>query len=197
MSHNFRTLTWKKKNQTGVDHFKFLMNSTNAQRSFVHELASQQLGHAPSNLWGVAIPEEFHQPVARHTLKFVQSAAKQAPHEFGRLISSHKTASGFISALGDMIGDGAKASASYLGKVGRFIGAHGTQIKTGVTIAKDLVSTGTTIAQAAGWLHPESKSTIDSIAAVVDKHAQGDHYKSKSKRSAGRKTGGYLGRVLI
>ena len=192
MSHNFRTLSWKKKNQTGADHFKFLMNSTNAQRSFVHELASQQLGHPPSNLWGVPIPGEFHQPADRHTLQFVRNAAKHAPHEFGRLISSHKKASGFISGLGDVIGDSAKASAGYLGKVGRFIGTHGTQIKTGVAIAKDLVSTGTTIAQAAGWLHPETKSTIDSIAAAVDSHAQGDHYKSKR-----HKTGGYMGKVLI
>ena len=195
MSHNFRTLTWKKKNQTGADHFKFLMNSTNAQRSFVHELASQQLGHPPSNLWGVPIPQDFHQPADQKTLQFVRNAAKHPSHEFGRLISSHKTASGFIGALGDMIGSGAKASAGYLGKVGRFIGTHGTQIKTGVAIAKDLVSTGTTIAQAAGWLHPETKSTIDSIAAAVDSHAQGDHYKTKTTK--GPKKGGYMGRVLI
>ena len=141
MSHNFRTLTWKKKNQTGSDHFKFLMNSTNAQRSFVHELASQQLGHPPSNLWGVPIPQEFHQPADQKTLQFVRNAAKHPSHEFGRLISSHKTASGFIGALGDMVGSAAKSSAGYLGKVGRFIGTHGSQIKTGVAIAKDLVAT--------------------------------------------------------
>lgn len=194
MAHNFRTHTWKKKNQTGADHFKFLMNSTNAQRSFIHELTSQQLGLPPSMMWGVPIPEHFHQPADQHTLKFVQQASKHAPHEFGRLISSHKKASGFISGLSDLIGDGASASKNYLMKVGKFAITHGQQIKTGVAIAKDLVSTGTTIAQAAGWLHPDSKSTIDAIASAINDHAQGDHYKSKSK---GEKKGGYMGRVLI
>ncbi len=194
MTHNFRTLTWKKKNQTGADHYKFLMNSTNAQRSFVHELTSQQLGLPPSMMWGVPIPHEFHQPADQETLKFVQNASKQAPHEFGRLISSHKKGGNFISALSDLIGSGASASKNYLMKVGKFAIKHGAQIKTGVSIAKDLVSTGTTIAQAAGWLHPDTKSTIDNIAAAMDKHAQGDHYKSKQK---GEKTGGSLGRVLI
>lgn len=193
MTHNFRTGPWKKQTQTGADHYKILMNSTNAQRSFVHELSSQQLGLPPSMMWGVPIPHEFHQPADQHTLKFVQNASKQAPHEFGRLISSHKKGGNFISGLADMIGGGAKASKNYLMKVGSFALKHGQQIKTGVSIAKDLVSTGTTIAQAAGWIHPDSKSTIDSIAEAIDKHAQGDHYKSKK----GEKTGGFMGRVLI
>ena len=191
MSHNFRTHTWKKQKQTGADHFKFLMNSTNAQRSFVHELASQQLGHPPSMLWGVPIPQELHQPADKETLHFVMHAAKHSPHEFGRLISSHKKASGFIGALGDLIGDAAKTSAKYVGKVGRFIGKNGEAIKTGASIVKDLVQTGSTIAQITGLIPPDTKSSIDGIAAAVNQHVQGDHYKAKPKR------GGYFGKIMI
>ena len=190
-SHKFRTHVWAKRRQTGKDHANFLMNSTTAQRSFIHELASQQLGHSPSRLWGVPIPTEFHQPADKQTLTFVRNAAKQSSHEFGRLISSHKTGSGFISGLSDMIGDAAKASGSYLGKVGKFFGEHGTAIKNGISIGKDLFSTGTQIAQLAGWMHQDTKSNLDAMAAAIDKHAQGDHYKTK------KKTGGGFSRILI
>ena len=137
-SHKFRTHIWAKRRQTGKDHAHFLMNSTTAQRSFIHELASQQLGHPPSRLWGVPIPEDFHQPADKQTLQFVRNAAKHSSHEFGRLISSHKAGSGFISGLSEMMGDAAKASSSYLGKVGKFFGEHGEAIKNGVSIGKDL-----------------------------------------------------------
>ena len=190
-SHKFRTHIWAKRRQTGKDHAHFLMNSTTAQRSFIHELASQQLGHPPSRLWGVPIPEEFHQPADKQTLSFVRNAAKHSSHEFGRLISSHKAGSGFISGLSDMIGDAAKASGSYLGKVGKFFGEHGEAIKNGVAIGKDLFSTGTQIAQLAGWMHQDTKSNLDAMANAIDKHVQGDHYKTK------KKTGGAFGRVLI
>ena len=190
-SHKFRTHIWAKRRQTGKDHAHFLMNSTTAQRSFIHELASQQLGHPPSRLWGVPIPEDFHQPADKQTLSFVRNAAKHSSHEFGRLISSHKAGSGFISGLSDMIGDAAKASGSYLGKVGKFFGEHGEAIKNGVAIGKDLFSTGTQIAQLAGWMHPDTKSNLDAMASAIDKHVQGDHYKPK------KKTGGAFGRVLI
>ena len=106
MSHNFRTGAWRKATITPKDHFNFLMNSTNAQRSFIHELCAQQLGRAPSNLWGVPVPKELVPHADRHTLKHVMHAAKHAPHEFGRLISEHKKASGFISALGEAIAGG-------------------------------------------------------------------------------------------
>ena len=190
-SHKFRTHIWAKRRQTGKDHAHFLMNSTTAQRSFIHELASQQLGHPPSRLWGVPIPEDFHQPADKQTLQFVRNAAKHSSHEFGRLISSHKTGSGFISGLSEVIGDAAKASGSYLGKVGKFFGEHGEAIKNGVSIGKDLFSTGTQIAQLAGWMHQDTKSNLDAMANAIDKHVQGDHYKPK------KKTGGAFGRVLI
>ena len=190
-SHKFRTHIWAKRRQTGKDHAHFLMNSTTAQRSFIHELASQQLGHPPSRLWGVPIPEDFHQPADKQTLHFVRNAAKHSSHEFGRLISSHKTGSGFISGLSEVIGDAAKASGSYLGKVGKFFGEHGEAIKNGVSIGKDLFSTGTQIAQLAGWMHQDTKSNLDAMANAIDKHVQGDHYKPK------KKTGGAFGRVLI
>lgn len=193
-SHNFRTHTWKKKNQTGLDHMNFLMNSTNAQRSFIHELASQQLGHPPSNMWGVPIPEELHQPADKRTLQFVIHAAKHPPHEFGRLISSHKKASGWAADLGEAISGFAKGTGKYLGKVASYGLAHADEIKTGVGIAKNLVQTGTQIATAAGWLHPDKKTTIDSVAAALDKLVQGEKKKEAPKAP---KTGGYFGKIMI
>ena len=185
-THNFRVGTWKKKRQTPQDHFKFLMNSTNVQRSFVHELCAQKLGHPPSNMWGVPIPQELHPQADPETVNYVMHASKHAPHEFGRLISSHKKASGFISTLGDLIGDMGKAASSYGGKVAKFIGKHGKSIQRGVSIGKDLIQTGSTIAQLTGLIHPETKSTIDSISAAVHKHVTGDHYGKKPDKKGGR-----------
>ena len=172
----------------------FLMNSTNAQRSFIHELASQQLGHPPSNMWGVPIPEELHQPADKQTLHFVVHAAKHSPHEFGRLISSHKKASGMIGDIGEAIAGFAKGTSKYLGKVATYGLAHADQIKTGVNIAKGLVQTGTTIATAAGWLHPDKKTTIDSVAAALDKLVQGE---KKKEATPEPKKGGYFGKIMI
>jgi hypothetical protein len=172
------------------------MNSTNAQRSFVHELSSQMMGHTPSNLWGVQIPHTLHPASDHGTLQYVQSAAKHPAHEFGRLISSHKKASGWISTLGDLIGDGAKVVGGYGKKVAGFISKNGKAIQRGVSITKDLVQTGSTIAQLTGLINPNTKSTIDKIAAAVAKHAQGAHYKTPTP-AKGKKTGGYFERVLI
>ena len=191
MTHNFRTHTWKKQNQNGADHFKFLMNSTNAQRSFLHELASQQLGNPPSNMWGVPMPHEFHHPAEPATLRFVMHATKQPAPECGRLLSEHRKGSGWASAIGDIIGDAGKTSIKYIGKVGKFVAKNGTAIKNGAQIVNNLVQTGSTIAQLAGMIHPDTKSTIDSISDAVNKHVQGDHYKTKPKR------GGRMGRILI
>ena len=171
MSHNFRTGAWRKP-QTPKSHFNFLMNSTNAQRSFIHELCAQQLGHRPSRLWGVPVPSELVPQTDSHTLKHVMHAAKHAPHEFGRLISEHKKASGFISALGELIAGGAKTAARYGKSVGQFIGKNAAAIQRGVSITKDLVTTGTTVGQLAGILSHDKKSKIDQIADALYKHAQ-------------------------
>jgi len=197
LSHNFRLGTWKKRKQTGKDHFHFLMNSSNAQRSFIHEACSQALGHAPSRLWGhVEIPPELMPSSDPDTLQFTRNAAKHSAHEFGRVISTHKKAGSLISSIGEMIGDAGKASAGYLGKVGRFVLKNGDAIKTGISIGKDVIQTGTSIAQLAGWMSQDNKDTLDSIAAVVDRHAQGDTYKSK-KDKVGTKTGGAFRRILV
>ena len=190
-SHKFRVNTWAKRKQTPKDHFHFLMNSTNAQRSFIHELASQQLGNPPSNLWGVPIPTELHAPADTETLHFVMNASKHAPHEFGRLISSHKKASGMISDIVDAVSGGAKTVAKYGMKVGKFAIEHGDTIKKGASILKDLVQTGSTIAHMTGGISDKNKATLDSIAEAMNKHVQGDHYKTTPKK------GGYIGRVLI
>jgi hypothetical protein len=199
LSHNFRLGTWKKRKQTGKDHFHFLMNSSNAQRSFIHEACSQALGHAPSRLWGhVEIPPELMPSSDPDTLQFTRNAAKHSAHEFGRVISTHKKAGSLISSIGEMIGDAGKASAGYLGKVGRFVLKNGDAIKTGISIGKDVIQTGTSIAQLAGWMSQDNKDTLDSIAAVVDRHAQGDTYKSKKDKAAkGAKTGGAFRRILV
>jgi hypothetical protein len=196
-SHNFRSGTWKKRKQTGKDHFHFLMNSSNAQRSFIHEACSQALGHAPSRLWGhVEIPPELMPSSDPDTLQFTRNAAKHSAHEFGRVISTHKKASGLISSLGEMIGDAGKASAGYLGKVGRFVLKNGDAIKTGISIGKDVIQTGTSIAQLAGWMGQDKADTLNAIAATVNAHAQSDTYKSK-KDKVGAKTGGAFRRILV
>ena len=189
-SHKFRVGAWAKRKPTAKDHMAFLMNSTNAQRSFVHELASQQLGHPPSNMWGVPIPTEFHVPTDPATLTYIMHSAKHAPHEFGRLISSHKKASGWAQGLMEAIGDGAKAAARYGGKVAAWAGEHSDQIMTGTKVIKGLVQTGTSIAQLSGALSGKSRTSLDAIAAALDKHAQ-EIFKPEPKK------GGHFGRVLI
>ena len=197
MSHNFRTGVWAKK-QSPKDHFHFLMNSTNPQRSFIHELTSQMMGIPPSNLWGAPIPPVFHPPADQATLQYVQHASTQSAHEFGRIISSHKKASGWISNLGELISDGAKAAKGYGKSVASWIGKNGAAIKTGVAITKDLVSTGSTIAQISGLINPNTKSTIDKIAAAIAAHASGDHYGKPTKPTKpGEKKGGNFERILI
>lgn len=172
MSHNIRTGAWRKAKITPQDHYKFLMNSTNAQRSFIHEVCAQELGRSPSNMWGVPVPRELIPHTDRHTLKHVMHAAKHAPHEFGRLISEHKKASGWISSLGEAIAGGAKTVGRYAKSVGSFIGKNGAAIQKGVSITKDLVTTGTTVGQLAGILSHDKKSKIDELADALYKHAQ-------------------------
>jgi hypothetical protein len=195
MSHNFRTGVWAKRGQTPQDHFKFLMNSTGTQRSFIHELSSQMMGVPPSNLWGAPIPQVFHHPADSNTLMFVNRASKHPAHEFGRIISSHKKASGWISGLGALIGDGAKAAAGYGRSVASWIGKNGKAIQQGVAITKDLVSTGATIAHIGGLITPGQKMTIDQISAAIASHASGEHYTGKAKTPM--KTGGYFDKILI
>jgi hypothetical protein len=146
----------------------------------------------------VEIPPELMPSSDPDTLQFTRNAAKHSAHEFGRVISTHKKAGSLISSIGEMIGDAGKASAGYLGKVGRFVLKNGDAIKTGISIGKDVIQTGTSIAQLAGWMSQDNKDTLDSIAAVVDRHAQGDTYKSKKDKAAkGAKTGGAFRRILV
>ena len=172
MSHNIRTGAWRKAKITPQDHYKFLMNSTNAQRSFIHEVCAQELGRSPSNMWGVPVPRELIPHTDRHTLKHVMHAAKHAPHEFGRLISEHKKASGWISSLGEAIAGGAKTVGRYAKSVGSFIGKNGAAIQRGISVTKDLVTTGTTVGQLAGILSHDKKSKIDELADALYRHAQ-------------------------
>ena len=195
-SHNIRTGAWRKAKITPKAHFHFLMNSTNAQRSFIHEVCAQSLGRHPSNLWGVPVPKELIPHTDRHTLKHVMHAAKHSSHEFGRLISEHKKASGWISALGEAIAGGAKTVGKYAKSVGSFIGKNGAAIKTGIGITKDLVTTGTTVGQLAGLLSHDKKSKIDQIADALYAHAQALNPKKKVSFKAGTKQGRGLGRRL-
>ena len=189
MSHNIRTGAWKKAKITPKAHFHFLMNSTNAQRSFIHEVCAQELGRHPSNLWGVPVPKELIPHTDRHTLKHVMHAAKHSAHEFGRLISEHKKASGWVSALGEAIAGGAKTVGKYAKSVGSFIGKNGAAIQRGVSITKDLVTTGTTVGQLAGLLSHDKKSKIDQIADALYAHAQALKPKKKVTFAPGTKQG--------
>ena len=189
MTFNIRTGAWRKPNISAKAHFNFLMNSTNAQRSFIHEVCAQELGQHPSNMWGVPVPKELIPQTDRHTLKHVMHASKHSAHEFGRLISAHKKGSGWISALGEAIAGGAKTVGRYAKSVGSFIGKNGAAIQRGVSITKDLVTTGTTVGQLAGLLSHDKKSKIDQIADQLYQHAQALGPKKKVKFKAGTKGG--------
>ena len=188
--HAFRIGPWAKKKQTAKDHVTFLMRSTDAQRGFVHALASQQLGEAAGALWP-EIPSQFHVPADTSTLAYIKHAAKHPSHEFGRLISSHKKASGFISTLGELVGDAASASKGYILKAGKWAIEHGDEIKKGTSIIKNLVQTGTTIGQITGLLGAKKKSQLDDIAAALDKHVQSAY------EPVPKKKGGNFRRILV
>ena len=197
MSHNFRTGAWGKPNITPKAHFHFLMNSSNAQRSFIHEVCRQELGHHPSRMWGVPVPKELIPRTDRHTLKHVMHASKHSAHEFGRLISEHKKASGWISALGEAIAGGAKTVGKYAKSVGSFIGKNGAAIQKGISITKDIVTTGTTVGQLAGLLSHDKKSKIDQIADALYKHAQGLAPKKVSFKKGTKPGSGWNRRLMV
>ena len=197
MSHNFRTGSWAKKKQTGRDHANFLMNSTNAQRAFIHEICHQALGGTPSDFWGQQpVPQEVMIPADKQTLKYTMLAARHPAHEFGRLISSHKKASGFISGIGEIIGDLAKTAGKYGKNAMSFIAKNHEAIKSGVAIGKDLFQTGTTVAQLAGWIPEGKKTQLDAIANALAKHASGDHYAAKKPEKPDKK-GGSFRRIMV
>ena len=72
---------------------------------------------------------------------------------------------------------------------GSFIGKNGAAIQRGVSITKDLVTTGTTVGQLAGLLSHDKKSKIDQIADQLYQHAQALGPKKKVKFKAGTKGG--------
>lgn len=181
MTHSFRVGSWRKINQTAKDHANFLMNSTNAQRSVIHEACSQMLGHEPSSFWGHPVPGELLPHAEQSTLHFVRQASKHSAHEFGRLISSHKKGSGWISEFGSLIGGAAKTAGKYAKIGGKYLIAHGDEIKTGVGVIKNIVGTTSGIAHLAGYLSKENKDTLDEIASLVNAHAQSDVYKPSKK----------------
>lgn len=188
MTHRFRTGAWAKRQITPKDHFHFLFNSTPVQRSLLHEIASQQLGHAPGPLWGVPVPQEWHAPAETSTLTYVRQAARAPSHEFGRLIASHKKAAGWASAISDAISSGAKTAGKYATKVGKFVATHGEDIQKGTAIVKDLVQTGSSIASIAGLIDSGTQSQIDAITQRLAQHATGEHYwgPKKGKKKGGR-----------
>ena len=188
MAHKFRTGAWAKRQITPKDHFHFLFHSSPVQRSLIHEIASQQLGHSPGPLWGVPVPQEWHIPTDQHTLTYVRQAATQPSHEFGRLIASHKKAAGWASAISDAMSSGAKTAGKYAVKVGKFVATHGEDIQKGTAIVKDLVQTGSSIASIAGLIDSGTQSQIDAIASRLAQHATGEHYfgKKVAKKKGGK-----------
>lgn len=187
MTHNFRVGTWAKKNQTPKDHAGFLMKSTNAQRAIIHEMCHQALGGEPSAFWGhQPIPQKLLVPADTDTLQYTLHASKHAAHHFGRLISSHKKASGWISGVGEAIGDALSASKGYAKTAMNFLVKNQAAIKSGASITKDLFQTGTTIANLAGWIPQDKKNTLDAISNAINKHVQGEKKeKEKPKKGSG------------
>ena len=167
-SHNIRVGTWKKRNQTVKDHYHFLMNSTNAQRSYIHELMHQQLTGQASNLWGAMIPKELHVAGSPQGMQFVKYAAQKPAHEFGRLISQHKEGSGIISTIGGLIGKGASTVGKYMNSVGGWVAANGNNIRHGVKMANELINVGTSVGSLTGMMSDETANKINSISNLVN-----------------------------
>ena len=180
-SHNIRVGTWKKRNQTVKDHYHFLMNSTNAQRSFVHELMHQQLTGQASNLWGAMIPKELHVNASPQSMQFVKYAAQKPAHEFGRLISQHKEGSGIISTIGELIGKGASTVGKYMNTVGGWVAANGNNIRHGVKMANELINVGTSVGTLTGMMSDETANKINSISSLVNSR-MGSHKVSAGLR---------------
>ena len=145
------------------------MNSTNAQRSFIHELMHQKLTGQATNLWGVMIPPELHREASQQTLNYVKYASQKPAHEFGRLISAHKEGSGLISSIGELIGNGAKTVGTYMNSVGGWVAANGNNIRHGVQMANELIRAGTTVGNLTGMVSDETANKIDSISSYVNK----------------------------
>ena len=167
-SHNIRVGTWKKRNQTVNHHYHFLMNSTNAQRSYIHELMHQQLTGQASNLWGAMIPKELHVDASPQSMQFVKYAAQKPAHEFDRLISQHKAGSGIISTIGSLIGKGASTVGKYMNTVGGWVAANGNNIRHGVKMANELINVGTSVGSLTGMMSDETANKINSISNLVN-----------------------------
>ena len=75
----------------------------------------------------------------------------------------------------------------YAKSVAGFVGRNGEAIRTGIGIVKDLVQTGSTIAQITGLIQPKTKSQIDSIADAIHKHSQ-----ATKPKPVGAKKGGLI-----
>ena len=189
-SHNIRVGTWKKRNQTVNDHYHFLMNSTNAQRSFIHELMHQQLTGQATNLWGAMIPKELHVDASPQSMQFVKYAAQKPAHEFGRLISQHKAGSGIISTIGGLIGKGASTVGKYMNSVGGWVAANGNNIRHGVQMANELINVGTSVGSLAGMVSDETANKINSISKLVNSRLNPGNVSSSLRQPRG-------GRILI
>ena len=135
--HNFRI----KRSKNFASQFFKLKPS---HLAFLHETASQHLGSPPSALYGHPVPFRFD--AAPKTWQYVQHAAKQPVHEFGRLMHQHADtsikAAGLVSSIFDAVARNAGTVGKYIGKAGAFALKHQQAIGNAINIGSKMISTG-------------------------------------------------------
>lgn len=168
---SFMTGVWKKKSRTAADMVKFYHNPTVHQLNFLHEIANQHLGHAPSTGHSV-MPWQF-QNVAPETWNYIRGATRQPAHEFARLMTSSsadsKKASGITTDILDVLGSAGRTAVKYGTKVIGGIIKHQDSIRTGVKVTKDIVDLGSLIANLTGLTSDDTHKRVQAVTGALDK----------------------------
>ena len=165
--HNFQTGIFK--NKKNPDFLDFCRNPSDAHLNFLHELASQHLGHSPSHFWGYQVMPWRFQGVPNEVLHYVRDATRQPKHEFQRRMLDNtdlaKRASGWIRTVGRTISDAAETAGSVALKASNFLRKHQSVIDN----ASHIANTGASIAVLSGLITPKTADKIQRITKIVSK----------------------------
>ncbi len=184
---SFMTGTWKKKQRTGADIVKYYHAPTVHQLNFLHELANQHLGHAPS-LGHENMPWHFPQ-VPPETWNYIRGATRQPVHEYARLMTNgsdpSKKACGVTQGVIDVISKAGAAAIKYGGTVVRTLIKHQDSIRTGVKIAKDVVDLGALIGNITGITSDDTLKKTRAVTSAVEGASKRYATKPKPKKGEG------------
>ena len=141
MSHNILTGLWKQKKWNPKNLFKFIHEMTPAQLSFCREVVNQNLGNPPSKYWG---HEKINIKLKQNkkALQAFLEITSHPKHIMSAKFSEHKEAAGYMSAIGEVVVDGAKAFGRGAVRAGRYLASHAGTIAKGVGTALQLGATG-------------------------------------------------------